>query len=204
MVVDVHLDGLEVRHLVTLQRQWQQSWRINLGERAGTAAWQLLEQLFVEPREQRRHSLIDLVYAAELLVTQARHDPTLHDLHRRFGLGLVLWMPWPGRQDRSAIVAREVEHRVVATRLVAVGVGDHGLRVVRHDQLRNAADEGQRARRGLKPVLHRLVWRGAGIGIAGSAQGGYEDVGAAAICQSDGRAGVIDEQLLASPMHLAH
>jgi hypothetical protein len=42
--------------------------------------------------EQRRHSLVDLVHAVELLVTQARHDPPLNDLHRRFSLGLVLWM----------------------------------------------------------------------------------------------------------------
>ena len=69
------------------------------------------------------------------------HDPALHDLHSRFGLGLVLRVARTGRQNRGAVVACEVEHRVVATRLVAIGVGDHCLRVVRHDQLRHAADE---------------------------------------------------------------
>jgi len=101
-------------------------------------------------------------------------------------------------------VAREVQHRVVAARLVAVGVGDHGLRVIRHDQLRHAADEGQRARRRFDPVGHRLAWRGAGVGVTGGTQRGDEDMGAAAVGQSDGGAGVIDEQLLAGAVHLAH
>jgi len=90
VVVDVHPDGLERRHLVALQRQRHQGRRIDLGEGAGAAAGQFLERLVVEAREQRRHSLINLVHAGEALVAQARHDPTLDDLHRRFGLGLIV------------------------------------------------------------------------------------------------------------------
>ena len=204
VVVNVDLDGFEAGHLVALQRQRQQGRRVDFREGAGAAAWQLLERLVVEPREQRRHGLIDLVHAGELLMAQARHDPALDDLHRRFGLGLVLRMVGPGRQDRGAIVAREVEHRVVAAWLVAVGVGDHRLRIVRHDELRYAAIEAQRARRRFKPVGHGLAWRRAGVGVAGGAQGGHEDVGAAAVGERDGGAGVIDEQLLAGAVDLAH
>jgi hypothetical protein len=102
-------------------------------------------------------------------VAQARHDPPFDDLHRRFGLGLALWMTRPGWEDRGAIMAREVEHCVVTARLVTVGVGDHGLRVVRYDQLRHASDEGQRAPRGPDPVGHGFARRGAGVGVAGSA-----------------------------------
>jgi len=113
-------------------------------------------------------------------------------------------MAWTRRQDRGAVVAREVEHGVVAARLIAVGVGDHRLRIVGHDQLRHAADEGERARRRVKPIAHRLARRGAGVGVARRAQRGHEDVRARAVGQRDRRAGVVDEQLLAGAVDLAH
>ncbi len=101
-------------------------------------------------------------------------------------------------------MAREVEHRVVAARFVAVCVGDHGLRIVRHGHLRDVTDERQRTRYGLKPVLHRLGWRRAGKGVAGGAQGGYGDVSTDAMGETNGGPGVIDEQHFASAVHLAH
>lgn len=137
-------------------------------------------------------------------MAQARHDPALDDLHRRFGLGLVLRVVGPGRQDRGAIVTREVEHRVVTAWLVAVGVCDHRLRIVRHDELRYTAVEAQRTRRRFELVGHRLAWRRAGVGVAGDARGGHKDVGAAAVGERDGGAGVINEQLLAGAVDLTH
>ncbi len=185
VVVDVDLDGLEVRHLVALQRQRQQGRRVDLGEGAGAAARQLLERLVVEPGQQQRHRRVDLVHAGELLVAQPRHDLALDDLHRRFGLGLVLRVVGP-RQDRGAVVAREVEHGVVAARLVAVRVRDHRPRIVGHDQLGHAAVKGERARRRFEPVGHRLALRGAGVGVARFSHRGHEDVGAAAVGEPDG------------------
>ncbi len=75
-------------------------------------------------------------------------------------------MARPSRQDRGAVVAREVEHGVVAARLIAVGIRDHGLRIIGHDELRDATDEGKRTRRRFNPVGHCLARRGAGIGVA--------------------------------------
>ncbi len=63
-------------------------------------------------------------------------------------------------------MAREVEHGVVAARLIAVGIRDHGLRIIGHDELRDATDEGKRTRRRFNPVGHCLARRGAGIGVA--------------------------------------
>lgn len=64
--------GLERRHLVTLQLQRHQSWRVDGGEGAGAAEGQRLERLVVESREQWGHSLIELVHAGELLNRSAR------------------------------------------------------------------------------------------------------------------------------------
>ncbi len=204
VVVDVSLHGFEVRHLVALQRQRLQGRRVDGGEGAAPGAGQLLERLVVEPRQQRRDGRVDLVHAGELLVPQARHDPPLDDLHRRFRLRLVLWMVWPRRQDRRAVMAREVEHGVVAAWLVAVRVRDQRARVVGHDQLRHAAEEAQGARRRFKPVGHRLARRGADVGVAGGAQRRHEHVGPGAVGEADGGAGVVDEQLFTGAVHLAH
>jgi len=70
-------------------------------------------------------------------------------------------------QNRGAVVAREVEHRVVAARFVAVGVRDQRTRVVGHDELGHAAVKVQCARRRFEPVSHRLARRGTGKGVAG-------------------------------------
>ncbi len=101
-------------------------------------------------------------------------------------------------------MAREVEHGVVAAWFVAVGVRDHGFRVVGHDQLRDAADKAQRADRRFEPVSHRFARGGAGERVAGGAQGCDEDVGTAAVGQTDGGAGIVDEQLLTGAMVLPH
>jgi hypothetical protein len=108
------------------------------------------------------------------------------------------------RQNRGAVVAREVEHRVVAAWFVSIGIRDQRTWVVRHDELGHAAVKAQCARRRFEPVSHRLARRGKGECIAGGTHRGDEDVGPAAVGQCDGGAGVIDEQLLACAVNLPH
>jgi hypothetical protein len=108
------------------------------------------------------------------------------------------------RQNRGAVVARKVEHRVVAARFVSVSVCDQRTRVVGHDELRHASVKAQCARRRFKPVRHRLAGRCVGKGVAGGAHCGDEDVGSSAVGQCDCRAGVVDEQLLAGAVDLSH
>ena len=136
-----------MRHLVALQRQWQQSRRIDFGEGAGAAAGQFLECLRVEACEQRCDGVVDLMHAAKLLVAQTHHDPAFDDLHCGLCLGLVLGVPWPCRQNRGAVVTREVEHGIVAARLIPVGVCNHRLGIVGDDELRHATDVAERCRR---------------------------------------------------------
>ena len=137
-------------------------------------------------------------------MAQAHEDPTLHDLDGRLDLGLVLRMAGPRRQHRSAVVTREVLHRVVGPRLVAVRARDHRARVVGDDELRHATDEAQGACASLQPVDHGLAWRGPDEGVAGRAERGHKDVGPIAIGELDRRAGVVDEELLAGAVDLAH
>ena len=90
VVVDVNLDGLEVRHLIGLRRQGQQGRRVECSEGACTAARQLLERVLIELREQRRDRLVHFVYARKPLMAQARHDPAFDDLDRRLRFRLLV------------------------------------------------------------------------------------------------------------------
>lgn len=166
VIVDVDRDGLEVRDLITLHRQGLQCRRIELGKGAGAAARQFLERAFVESLEQGEDRAVDVVERGEFLVPQARHDPAFNDLDSGLDLAFVLWRVWPRRQDRCPIVAGEIEHGVIGARLVTVRVGDHGARIIGHDQLGRPAEISQCLHRRLDPVNHRFPRRGTGEGIA--------------------------------------
>ena len=98
----------------------------------------------------------------------------------------------------------EVVHRLVEPGLVATGLADECTRVVRHDQLRHAAVERQRAGHCAEPGAHALVGGGAGEGIARCAHGGDEDLRARTVSQLEGRSSVVDEELLAGASLLPH
>ena len=98
----------------------------------------------------------------------------------------------------------EVVHRLVEPGLVATSLADECTRVVRHDQLRHAAVERQRAGHCAEPGAHALVGGGAGEGIARCAHGGDEDLRARTVSQLEGRSSVVDEELLAGASLLPH
>ena len=102
------------------------------------------------------------------------------------------------------MVPGEVQHRVVGARLIAVGVGDQRPGVVGHDHLRHAAQEAQRPADRPQPRAHRLVGRHAGEGVARRAHRRDEHLPAPAIGQRKRWPGVVDEQLLAGAVLLAH
>ena len=204
VVINVHAHGLVGGEFPGLQRQGLQCWRIQLCKRAGSAARQPLECLVVELFQQRRDGLVDIVHARKALVAQSHQDPALDNLHSRFDLGLVLRVIGARRQHRGAVVASEVLHRLVGARFIAVGVGNQGFGVVRHDELGHPTDECQGAGAAIKPVGHGLARCGTSKGVARSAQSGHEDVGTAAVHQLDRGTCKVDEQLLACAVGLAH
>jgi hypothetical protein len=204
VIVDVGLDTLEVGHFIALQWQGQQRWRIERREGAGAAAGEFLEWPLIELFQQWHDRVVDFMHASEWLMPQARHDPAFDDLHCRLHLCFVLGMVRTRRENRGAVMAREVEHRAVAAWLVAIGVRDQRPRIIGNDELGHAAIKTQCACRRLKPIGHRFTGRGAGECVAGGAHRRNEDMGAAAIAQCKGGAGEINEQLLAGAVDLAH
>jgi hypothetical protein len=93
--------------------------------------------------------------------------------------------------------------------IVQAGLDDAGFEVVRYNLTGHAAEIGEGADMRTDPVGQRLRPGRLGIAIAGSAQGGDEDLGRAnlagkAVDHLHRGAGVIDEQLLADDMGLTH
>ena len=101
-------------------------------------------------------------------------------------------------------MTREVLHRLVGAGFISVRARDHRARVVRHDQLGHAADEAQGACAPMQPVGHRLARRCAGEGVAGGTERGHKNMRPRTIGEFDRRTGVVDEELLAGAMDLAH
>ena len=87
--------------------------------------------------------VVDFMHASELLMPQARHDPAFDDLHCRLHLCFVLGMVGARRENRGTVMAREVEHRVVAAWLVAIGVRDQRPRIIGNDERGHAAIKAQ-------------------------------------------------------------
>ncbi|OIQ80056.1 hypothetical protein GALL_382050 [mine drainage metagenome] len=204
VVVDVHPHRLVAGPFPGLRGQRLQRRRVDGGEHRGAAAGQLLEQPGVEPVQQRRDRLVDVVDGTERLLAQPHQDPAFDHLHSRFDLGLVLRPIGARRQHRGAVVPGEVLDGLVGARLVAVRIGDQGARVVGDDELRHAPDEPQRLRTAVQPVGQGLPRCGAGVGEARCAQRRDEDVGHAFAFQRDRGAGVVDEQLLPGAVDLPH
>jgi len=92
---------------------------------------------------------------------------------------------------------------------VAVGTLDQRARLIRHDQARHAADELEREHLGADPVGGGLARGRARERVVRRAERGHEDLCGGDLAGKgvdDGhrRAGIVDEQLLAGEVDLAH
>ena len=204
VMVNVNFHRLEDCKLPRLLRQWLQGRCIQLRKCARSATRQFLERLVVEHLQQWHDRFVDIVHAVKPLMAQSHQDPALHNLHRRLHLGLILWVAGSCGQHRGGVVTGEVAHRLIDARLISIRVGNHGLGVVGHDQQRHATEEVQRLDGRVQPVGHSLAWRCASIGVARCTQGRHEDVGSVPIGQCHRWPRVINEQLFASAVDLAH
>ena len=166
--------------------------------------------LLVETDEQLADRLVQFGQAVEAAMAQPAEQPALDDQHAGLDLGLVARPARPGRQDGGVVMRRHLGIGAVDLRLVEAGLDDGDLGVVRHQQLRHAADRLEGAGMGADPVAEPLRPGRLGVGEVRGAQDRDEDLrrpGLAGQPVDDHRhrvAGIIDEQLVAAGMGLAH
>jgi len=169
---------------------------------------QAAHRAVVQLLDQHGNRAVQLGQGEEPLMAQPRQDPALHHLHADLDLGLVARLVGAGRHNRRAVVPRHLAIRPVHRRLVKAGAGDAGLEVVTHHLARDAAEVGERAHVRADPVRQRLSPDSTGVGEARRAQHGDKDLRLTLLpaCPLHHRhraAGKVDEQTLASRMHLA-
>ncbi len=159
--------------------------------------------------EQLGDGHVELGQREEAPVPQPRQDPALHDLYAHLHLALVLRLVGACGQDRHAVVLGELGRGALQLWRVAVRFAHQGAGVVGDDQLGHAADESQRPPQRPQPVGLRLRGRGAGEGVVRGPEHGHEDLrprNLAGLGVDDRHrvARIVDEELLAGAVHLAH
>ena len=153
--------------------------------------------------------LVQFGEAEETAIAQAGQNPALDDLDADFHFRFVPRFARPCRHDRGVVMGRHAGIGAVDLGIVQTGLDDAGLEIVRHDLRRHPAEVGEGAAVRANPVGQRLRPGRLGVGVAGGAQGGDEDLGRAdlagkAVDHLEGGAGIIDEHLLAGHMALTH
>jgi hypothetical protein len=209
VVVDVDLGRLPAANGIVLWWQRPKRWGFERLEGAASAAGQLLEGPVVEVDQQLCDGGVELGQAEEAAVAQPRQDPALHQQHRAFYLGLVARVRRPRSEYRAAVVTRKFLVRPFGVGVVAVGGLDERAGLVGNDQAGHTADELQGLHLRADPVDSGLARRGAGVDVVRRAQRGHEDLrpgdlAGGRIDNRHGGAGVVDEQLLAGDVDLAH
>ena len=142
-------------------------------------------------------------------MTEASEDPPLRDLHGDFDLRLVSRLRWPRRQDDGAVVQREFVIGPLHARLVAARDDDTTFELIGHDGRGDAAKELEGALVARDPVRDLLRARGFGVGVVRGAEHGDEefdrdDLAGGGVDDRRLLPGVVDEQLGARAMDLAH
>lgn len=209
VVVDMHPRLLPLGIDVRLLRQRAQRWPIQGLEGRVPGARQLAKRSAVEPLQQHADGAVELSKGEELPIPQRGEDPAFNHLHADLGLGLVTWFTCPRRHHRHAIVLGQVAVARVDVRLVAMRLAHRAAQVVRHHDLGHAAEEGEATSVRAQPVWQLLRPGGFGEGVAGSAEHRDEhlrlaDLATVAVDHRHRLPGVIDEQLLADAVLLAH
>ncbi len=140
VIVDVHFRRAPLGILVTRRRQWTQCGTIRGLEEGASRARQFLERPLVQRVQALTQRGIQFRERREAVMPQRREQLALDDLYRRFHFGFVTRRRDPRRQNRRAIVRREVGIRRIDLGRV-VRRGRHaGSQVIRDDQRRHAAE----------------------------------------------------------------
>ena len=168
-----------------------------------------LNGLLVQRGQQRPDGLAEFAEREERLVAQRRHDPALDVLDRGLHLRLVPRSPGPRRQHRGSVVGGQFLVRRVQVRLVAAGLTDRRLLVVRDHEFRHPAPKLEHPNVRHRPVRQRPAPGHVHERVVRSAEDTDEDHGALHLAglpvhDLELRARVVHERLLARPVHLPH
>ncbi len=211
VVVEPDLAQAPLGQHVGLRRQRLQPGLVHLLEQLTPGAADVAEHpLVVQPHEQLGDGGVHLGQAVEPSVAQTPEQPALHDPNAGFDLRLVARLARTRRQDGGVVVFGQLRVGAVHLRIVEAGLDHRDLGVVRHDQLRRAAEVVEGLHVALGPVDQLLAPAGVGERQAGSAHHRHEDVGRAGASarlvhdHRHGVAGVVHKELLAAQVGLAH
>ncbi len=163
----------------------------------------------VDTLHHRGDGGIALGQGKERLAPQPSQDVALGEANTGLDLGLVARLAGPGRQDADAVMFGHHPVRAVELGIVERCLVDPALEVVGHDEAGDAAEETEQADMRADPVGQRLGPGRLGVGQARRAEHRHEDLGLAhdaggRIDDPDLLAGVVDEDLVAGGMVLAH
>ena len=209
VVVDVDPRLAPLGVLVALGRKRLECWPVQILEPAAAAPIGLLERPLVQRGQQRRDGVAEFAEREELMVAQRRHDPALDVLDCGFRLGLVPRCPGPRRQHRGSVVGGQFLVRRVQVRLVAAGLVDRRLLVVRDHEFRHPAPELEHPDVRHRPVRQRPAPGHVHEGVVRRAEDTDEDhdvprLAGLPVHDLELRARVVHERLLARPVHLPH
>src|SRR5712692_762101 len=142
-------------------------------------------------------------------MSQPRQNPTFGNLHRYFHLRLVFRVPGARRKHRGAVVPRHLLVRSLEERLVPTGNGDAALQLVRHHRRRHTLEVRESVDVALNEIDAALGAGCLGEGVIRGTEHGDEELNLDALTGlrvHDGRLlpRVVDKELLAGPVHLAH
>ena len=142
-------------------------------------------------------------------MAQAAENVELGEAHAGLDFCLILRPTRSGWKNADRVVGRHLAVAAVDLGIVERGLVDAALQVVRDDELGHAAMEAEHAHMGFDPIRQGLGPGRFGIGQVGGAEYGDEDLGVADLAgeRIDDRqllAGVIDEDLVAGDVMLAH
>ena len=129
---------------VRLGRQRLQRRAVELEEQIAAADPQASHGARIEISDPLADHLVQLGEREKAAVAPPCQDPARDHQHPDFDLCLVARLAGARRQDRRAIMDRQIEIGAVEAGLVPVGAGDADLRVVGHQLRRYAAREGER------------------------------------------------------------
>ena len=209
VIVDVHADLFPLGEDVGLGAQRPQRRAVDGLEGAASRAGEFSERTRIEPFEPFGDGAVEFAEGEECAVSQRGEDPSLDHLHADFSLGLVAGTAHPSGEDGEAVVLGEVGVGGVGVGLVAMRASDGRLEIVGHDDLGDTVEEAQRTHVRGAPVGQGLGPGRLGEGVVRRPEHGDEDLRVAQL-PGDGvhdryaLASVVDEQLLAGAVGLAH